>query len=202
MTVARSVGDVLAEHVVFEIECIDRVYLQRLCSPACSTPPAWSAYVHRQFGLPIASTAPLARITDAFSAAVHRFARIGGIPWVDFAKGQRKDDVMHEHLAGFTADGGGAVHRAGAGEDGPVPHRETPRRPRRLLPVDREDHRAGQPVLLLLRRRRFRAVLPQVLLLLPLQRQAVHQRQRMGPTASRQVRDRVHGVGQRVRRRR
>ena len=27
MTVARSVGDVLGEHVVFEIECIDRMYL-------------------------------------------------------------------------------------------------------------------------------------------------------------------------------
>ena len=31
-------------------------------------------YVHRQLGLPIASTAPLAQITDAFGAAVRRFA--------------------------------------------------------------------------------------------------------------------------------
>ncbi len=35
-------------------------------------------YLHRQLGLPIASTAPLARITDAFDKAVHRFARING----------------------------------------------------------------------------------------------------------------------------
>jgi hypothetical protein len=27
MTVARSVADVLAEHVSFEVECIDRMYL-------------------------------------------------------------------------------------------------------------------------------------------------------------------------------
>ena len=27
MTVARSVSDVLAEHVVFEVDCIDRMYL-------------------------------------------------------------------------------------------------------------------------------------------------------------------------------
>ena len=39
------------------------------------------------------------------------------MPWVDFAKGQRKDDVMHEYLAGFTAERGGAVHRPRAGED-------------------------------------------------------------------------------------
>jgi hypothetical protein len=27
MTVARSVADVLTDHVVFEVECIDRMYL-------------------------------------------------------------------------------------------------------------------------------------------------------------------------------
>ena len=70
------------------------------------------AYVHRQLGLPIASTAPLAKITDAFSAAVHRFARDQRVPWVDFAKGQRKDDVMHEHLAGFTAEPRGCCSSA------------------------------------------------------------------------------------------
>jgi len=62
-------------------------------------------YVHRQLGLPIASTAPLAKITDRFAAAVHRFAREQQVPWVDFVKGQRKDDVMHEQLARFEAAG-------------------------------------------------------------------------------------------------
>ena len=50
-------------------------------------------YIQRQLGLPIASTAPLGKITDAFGAAMHRFARDQQVPWVDFAKGQRKDDV-------------------------------------------------------------------------------------------------------------
>jgi hypothetical protein len=64
------------------------------------------AYVHQQLGLPVASTAPLAKIADAFSAAVHGFVRIGGVRWVDFAKGQRKDDVMHEHLECLTGSEG------------------------------------------------------------------------------------------------
>jgi hypothetical protein len=34
---------------------------------------------------------------------VHRFARDNAVPWIDFAKGQRKDDVAHEYLARFTA---------------------------------------------------------------------------------------------------
>jgi hypothetical protein len=63
-------------------------------------------YVHRRYGLPSASTAPLAKITDAFSLAVHRFARDNGIPWVDFVKGQRKDDVMREGAAVTTTPQG------------------------------------------------------------------------------------------------
>ena len=105
MTVARSVADVLTEHVVFEIDCIDRMYCN-VYVPQLQYAVGLVGYVHRQLGLPIASTAPLARITDAFDKAVHRFARDHGVPWVDFAKGQRKDDVMHEHLAGFTAEEG------------------------------------------------------------------------------------------------
>jgi hypothetical protein len=105
MTVARSVADVLTQHVRFEVECIDRMFLN-VYVPGLQYAAGLVGYVHRQLGLPIASTAPLARITDAFSTAVHRFARVNGIPWVDFAKGQRKDDVMHEHLAGFTAEEG------------------------------------------------------------------------------------------------
>jgi len=102
MTLPLSAADVLAEHVSFEVECIDRMYLN-VYQPKLQHAGGLVGYVQRQLGLPIASTAPLARITDRFAAAVHRFAERQRIPWVDFAKGQRKDDVMHERLAGFTA---------------------------------------------------------------------------------------------------
>src|SRR6267378_1854216 len=105
MTVARSVSDVLSEHVVFEVDCIDRMYCN-VYVPQLQFARGLVGYVHRQLGLPVASTAPLARITDAFSAALHRFARHHAVPWVDFAKGQRKDDVMHEQLQHFTATEG------------------------------------------------------------------------------------------------
>ena len=105
MTVARSARDVLTDHVVFEVDCVDRMYCN-VYVPQLQYAVGLIGYLQRRLGLPIASTAPLAKITDAFSTAVHRFARANGIPWVDFAKGQRKDDVMHEHLAGFTAEEG------------------------------------------------------------------------------------------------
>ena len=105
MTVARSVADVLSEHVRFEVECVDRMYLN-VYVPQLHHASGLLGYVQRQLGLPIASTALLAKITDRFSREVHRFAEGEHIAWVDFVKGQRKDDVMHEHLARFTAEEG------------------------------------------------------------------------------------------------
>jgi hypothetical protein len=105
MTLPRTVADVLNDHVVFEVECIDRMYLN-VYVPGLQYPAGLVAYVHRQLGLPIASTAPLGKISDGFSAAMRRFARDQQVPWVDFAKGQRKDDIAHEYLARFDREEG------------------------------------------------------------------------------------------------
>jgi hypothetical protein len=102
MTVARSVADVLAEHVTFEVECIDRMYCN-VYVPRLQYVGGLVGYVQQHLGLPIASTAPLAAITDRYVKQVHAFAEAHHIAWVDFAKGQRKDDVMAEQLASFTA---------------------------------------------------------------------------------------------------
>ena len=105
MTIARTVADVLSEHVEFEVECIDRMYLN-VYQPTLQYAAGLVGYVHRQLGLPIASTAPMAKITDRFTAAVHRFAEENHIEWVDFRRGERKDDVMANRLASFTAPEG------------------------------------------------------------------------------------------------
>ncbi|MGH3606188.1 MAG: hypothetical protein ACRDQI_19460 [Pseudonocardiaceae bacterium] len=105
MTVARTVADVLDDHTVFEIECIDRMYLN-VYVPQLQYAAGLVGFVHRQLGLPIASTAPLGKISDAFTAGIRRYARDQGVPLVDFVRGRRKDDVMHEHLASFTAEEG------------------------------------------------------------------------------------------------
>lgn len=105
MTVARSVADVLDEHVAFEVECIDRMYCN-VYVPQLQYAGGLVGYVHRQLDLPIASTAPLAKITDRFVAEVKRFAATREVAWVEFGKGQRKDDVMHEHLASFDRSEG------------------------------------------------------------------------------------------------
>ena len=105
MTLPRTVADVLAEHVSFEVECIDRMYLN-VYVPQLQYATGLVSYIHRQLGIPVASTAALAPVSEAFTRSVRSFAASCGIPWVDFAKGQRKDDVAHEYLAGFTGTEG------------------------------------------------------------------------------------------------
>jgi hypothetical protein len=105
MNVARSVAAVLAEHVTFEVECIDRMYCN-VYVPGLQYVGGLVGYVQQHLGLPIASTAPLAAITDRYVKQVHAFAKANNIAWVDFAKGQRKDDVMHQRLAVFGASEG------------------------------------------------------------------------------------------------
>jgi hypothetical protein len=62
--------DVLTDHVVFEIECINRMYCN-VYVPQLQHPGGLLGYIQRQLGLPIASTAPLGKISDAFSTAHH-----------------------------------------------------------------------------------------------------------------------------------
>jgi len=89
MTVARTVEAVLSEHVQFEVECIDRMYCN-VYVPQLQYAAGLVGYVQRQLGLPIASTAPLAKITDRFAREVHRFAEREAIPWVDFVRGSAR----------------------------------------------------------------------------------------------------------------
>ena len=105
MTLPRTVADVLSDHVAFEVECIDRMYLN-VYVPQLQYATGLVSYIHRRLGMPVASTAALAPVSEAFTRSVRSFAAGCGIPWVDFAKGQRKDDVAQEYLAGFTGTEG------------------------------------------------------------------------------------------------
>jgi len=57
-TLPRTVADVLAEHVSFEAECIDRMYLS-VYVPQLQYATGLVSYIHRQLGMPVASTAAL-----------------------------------------------------------------------------------------------------------------------------------------------
>ena len=100
MTVARSVSDVLAEHVTFEVECVDRLYLN-VYVPKLQRVAGVVGFLRGHRGFPFASGALLDPISKAFVGAIHRFVRDQNVPLIDFVKGQRKDDVAAEQLACF-----------------------------------------------------------------------------------------------------
>jgi hypothetical protein len=105
MTVARNVADVLDDHVTLEVECIDRMYLN-VYQPRLQHVNGVVGFFRGHRGATFASSALMDPITKEFVASIHRFCRDRQVPMIEFAKGQRKDDVAHEYLAGFEAAGG------------------------------------------------------------------------------------------------
>jgi len=105
MTVARSVADVLDDHVQFEVECIDRIYLNVWVLRVAYGGGVAGFFVgHR--GHVYASTALMDPMAKAFVADIHGFVSARGLELVHFGKGQRKDDITAQVLAGFTDEEG------------------------------------------------------------------------------------------------
>ena len=105
MTVARSVADVLDDHVVFEVESIDRMYLN-VWQPRLAYGGGVQGFFVGHRGYHYASTALMDPMTQAFVADIHGFVAARGLDLVSFAKGQRKDDLAQQFLARFTDEEG------------------------------------------------------------------------------------------------
>jgi len=105
MSVARTVSQVLEQHVSYEVESIDRMYLN-LYVPRLQRAEGVAYYWIYQRGARFASTALMAPMTAAFVRSIEQFARREGIDVVPFGPKQRKDDVAHEYLAQFSGEEG------------------------------------------------------------------------------------------------
>jgi hypothetical protein len=108
MTLPRSAADVLADHVLFEIEAIDRMYLN-LYQPRLQHGAGIAAFFVGHRGYPFASSALMAPVTAAFVADIGHFVAARGVDLVRFAKGQRKDDLTREYLRRAGRDDRGLV---------------------------------------------------------------------------------------------
>jgi hypothetical protein len=108
MTLPRSAADVLADHVLFEIEAIDRMYLN-LYQPRLQHGAGIAAFFVGHRGHRFASSGLMAPMTAAFTADIHHFVAARGVDLVGFGRGQRKDDVTREYLRRAVLDGRGLV---------------------------------------------------------------------------------------------
>ena len=108
MTLPGSAADVLAGHVLFEIEAIDRMYLN-LYQPRLQHGAGVASFFVAHRGHRFASSALMAPMTAAFTSDIGHFLAVRGLDLVRFARGQRKDDVTAGYLRRAAVDDRGLV---------------------------------------------------------------------------------------------
>src|ERR1700716_4741108 len=101
MNIARSVAEVLREHVELEVEAIDRMYLN-VYVPHLQSVGAVGGYLRVHRGQRFASTTAVAPMTEAFVRNIDQFVNNEGIDLVAFEKWQRKDDITQKYFRRFT----------------------------------------------------------------------------------------------------
>jgi hypothetical protein len=113
MTLPRSAADVLSDHVVLEVESIDRMYLN-VYQPWLQHGGGVAVFFTGHRGNKFPSTALMDPMTRAFVADIHHFTQAHGLDLVHFGK-ERKDDLTQRYLAGFS--GGEGVLYVGRGQE-------------------------------------------------------------------------------------
>lgn len=104
MNATPTLAELQSEHIVMELECIDRMYLNAYV-PRLTSPGGIAAYCRGYLGHRFASTHTVAPKTKAFVAAIRAFLKDEGLELVRFRKRERKDDVMQRHLRRFKKSG-------------------------------------------------------------------------------------------------
>jgi len=103
--IRKSVAEILDQHVTFELEAIDRMYLNGYV-PSLQTGGGVVYFMKQHLGARVPSTTLVAPMRERFVAAMERFAETEGVDLVTFEKGQRKEAVAQAYLAAFTGEEG------------------------------------------------------------------------------------------------
>jgi hypothetical protein len=103
--IRKSVAEILDDHVTFQLEAIDRMYLNAYV-PSLQTGAGVAYFLKTQLGVRVPSTVMVAPMSRRFVEAIERFVETEGLDLVTFEKGERKDDVAHEYLAEFKGEEG------------------------------------------------------------------------------------------------
>src|SRR5712671_6981275 len=103
--VAQSVADILSHHVKLSVEGIDRMYLN-VYVPKLQHEQGIVWFFREHRGLPVPSAAVMSSMSRNFVAKLESYAAQHELPLVQFRKGQRKDEVMAEHLRKFQREEG------------------------------------------------------------------------------------------------
>jgi hypothetical protein len=125
MSSSLSLASLLRDHVLLELESIDRLYLN-VYQHLLQTARGVVGFFVQHRGNKVASSALLEPMSRAFLAAMDRFIQQHKVPLVTFQKGQRKDDIAAQYRARFSQAEG--VVFVGKAQEKAVVFRTEPRR--------------------------------------------------------------------------
>ena len=111
-----TVNEVLDGHVALDIECLDRVYLNAYV-PILQSSGQVVAFMTQYLNLPIPSPVIFDKMGQRFRRSVASFADANHIPWVRFAKDDRKAEVMRPYLDRQAATGRSGVAAIGVAQE-------------------------------------------------------------------------------------
>ena len=94
-----NVAELITEHVTLTVDCVDRLYLNAYVPPLQSEGGVVAFLRHR--GQHIPSPACFGQITEGFKTGLRGWAERQGIPWIEFRRGERKDDVVQRYRERF-----------------------------------------------------------------------------------------------------
>ena len=99
-----NVAELIKDHVTLTVDCVDRVYLNGYV-PVLHSAGGVVSFL-RQRGATIASPALFGQITEAFKQDLRAWCDARAIPWIEFRKGERKDDVVEPYRRRFGGTSG------------------------------------------------------------------------------------------------
>lgn len=103
--VTQNVAEIVRRHVTLSVEGIDRMYLN-VYVPRLQYEQGIVSFFRIHRGQPIPSAALMRPMSRRLVTRLEAFAKQHEIPVVAFRKGQRKDDVMADHLRDFRLEEG------------------------------------------------------------------------------------------------
>lgn len=100
-----NVAEIIREHVTLDLKCVDRLYLNGYV-PRLQSDGGVVAFLRHAGARAIPSPAIFGEITDAFKRRLRAWCDARRIPWIEFTRGDRKDDVVEPYRARFAAPSG------------------------------------------------------------------------------------------------
>jgi hypothetical protein len=99
-----NVAELIEKHVTLQVRCVDRLYLNGYV-PGLQRVGGVIAFLRQACGLPLPSPAGFGQVTEAFKEQLRGWATEHGVPWIEFPKGERKDEIVERYRRRYRGTG-------------------------------------------------------------------------------------------------